>query len=242
MKNLFVALLLCTVVTAFAQTSQPSGKADKPGTKAIENVKEVGEKAVDKTKNAGEKAVDKTKEVGGNAIDKTKEVGGKAVDKTKEVGKKAVDKTKETGKKAVDKTKEVGEKMKKDKPAKPKTPAKPKVDKKMKKPKMDGFKILKDAGIGDLGESFKSMGLKKEEGKALMGKSSDLLKKAMDLTKGGGNWKTALKDLKGLNKSNLKDVKGMLTKDQFKQYKPVAKQIWTAVKDFVVKALKNKSA
>jgi len=223
MKNLFVAILVCTVVTAFAQTSQPSGKADKPGTKAVEKVKEAG----------------------GKAVDKTKEVGEKAIEKVKEVGKKPVDKTKEVGDKAVDKTKEAGEKMKMDEPAKPKapakpkTPAKPEADKKMQMPKMGGFDILKDAGIGNLADSFKSMGLKKEESKALMGKNSEMLKKAMDLVNGKGDFKTALKDLKGLNKGNLKDIKGMLTKDQFKQYKPIAKQIWVAVKNFVTKALKS---
>jgi len=228
MKNLFVAILLCTTINAFAQTSQPSEKADRPGTKAVEKVKETGEKAVDKTIEAGEKAVDKTKEM-----------GEKAVDKTIEAGEKAVDKTKEMGEKAVDKTKEAGQKMKADKPAKPKSPAKPKGDKKMKMPKMEGFNILKDAGIGDMRESFKAMGLKKDEGKAIMGKNADMLKKAMDLVKGESNWKTAVKELKGMNKTNLKDVKGMLTKDQFKQYKPMAKDIWAAVKNFVTKALKS---
>ena len=229
MKNLFVALLLCTTVCAFAQTSQPSEKADRPGTKAVEKVKETGEKVIDKTKEMGEKAVDKTKEVGEKAIDKTKEVGEKAIDKTKEVGEKAVDKTKE-----------VGQKMKADKP-KAKKPAMQKADKKMKmpKPKMPGMDILKDAGIGDLGASLKKMGLKKEEGKAVMGKNADMLKKAMDLANGKGNWKTSLKELKGINKSNLKDIKGMLTKDQYKQYKPVAKNIWVAVKNYVTKALKS---
>jgi len=203
MKNLFVAILICTVVTAFAQTSQPSDNADRQGTKAIEKVKETGEKA----------------------IDKTKEMGGKAVDKTKEMGEKAIDKTKE-----------VGQKMKADKPAKPATPAKPKADKKMKMPKMEGLNILKDAGIGNLADTFKSMGLKKEDGKAIMGKNAELLKKAMGLATGEGNLRSSLKDLKGLNKGNLKDIKGMLTKDQFKQYKPIAKDIWTAVKNFIKKA------
>lgn len=195
MKNLFLALLLCTTVCAFAQTSQPSEKADRPGTKAVEKVTETGEKAVDKTKEVTEKAVDKTKEV--------------------------------------------GQKMKADKPAAPKTPAKPKGDKKMKMPKMEGFNILKDAGIGNMRDSFKTMGLKKDDSKAIMGKNADMLKKAMDLVKGESNWKTAVKELKGLNKTNLKDIKGMMTKDQYKQYKPMAKDIWAAVKNFVTKALKS---
>jgi len=180
MKNLFLALLMCTTVIAFAQTSQPSEKADRPGTKAVEKVKETGEKAVDKTKEMGTKAIDKTKEAGEKAVDKAKEMGQKAGDKTKE--------------------------MKADKPAKPAKPAmeKPKGDKKMKMPKMDGMNILKDAGIGDLRDSFKKMGLKKKDGKAVMDKNTELLKKAMGLVTGkDGNWKSALKDLKGLNKSNL---------------------------------------
>lgn len=108
--------------------------------------------------------------------------------------------------------------------------------KKVKKnmPKAD---LLDGFDMGSITKQISGLGLSPKALKAVTGKNTDLLMNASRLVKGGATYKEALKSLKGLNKGNLKDLKGMLPKDGFKSLKPVQKGLWTALKGFLLKKL-----
>lgn len=239
MKNVLVAaVLMFTSALLFAQTTQPT---ERPGVKDVEiNKPTITPPKVNVPATQGKPTITPPKV--NVPTPPGKPVPGKPT--MTAPAKPEMDTPAKPKMDAPDKPKmDAPDKPKMKAPAKPKMekPAKPKMPKmpKMQTPKLPGADILKGAGI-DLGKALKGMGLSEKETKVISGKNMDLLSKVTNIAKDGKlDWKKALKEVKGLNKTNLKDIKGMLTKDQLKQYKPVAKKIWVAVKDFLLKALKK---
>ncbi len=100
-------------------------------------------------------------------------------------------------------------------------------------------KMMKDMNFDPIAyaSGLKDLGLSKKNINLLKGNNMEMFKKVGDMVRKGVSFKDGFKQIKSLNKGNLKNLKTMLPKDQFKAVKPMQKDLLGKVKNFMISKL-----